>query len=66
MKKSQEIYKTIKYEDETFSHPTVSVFLPGSKAAERFQLLYRHIFEMACFSPVLTEAEEATMLVRRH
>lgn len=66
MEKTLEIYKTIKYKEEIFFHPTVSVFLPDSKAAVIFQLLYRQIEKNVIFFPKLTEAEKATILLRRH
>jgi len=66
MEKTLEIYKTIKYKEEIFFHPTVSVCLPDSKAAAIFQLRYRQISKNCIFFAKLTEAEKATMLVRRH
>lgn len=50
LEKTLEIYKTIKYKDEIFFHPTVRVSLPGSKAAVIFQFLHRQIFKMTFFS----------------
>lgn len=39
MEKTLEIYKTIKYKEEIFFHPTVRVFLPDSRTTVIFQLI---------------------------
>lgn len=66
MKKALEIYKTIKYKDETFSHPTVSVFFARLQSSRKISTLTQTHFKTAFFPPKLTGAEEATMLLGRH
>lgn len=66
MEKTLEIYKTIKYKEEIFFHPTVRVFLPDSRTTVIFQLIQTDLKNGIFFFQSLLEVEKATMLVRRH